>query len=629
MRKRRRPVGAELMTEGERGVHFRVWAPAHEKVTLVIEPKREIPMQREASGHHSALAPGVGAGTRYRFRVGDQLLPDPASRYQPEGPFGPSEVIDPEAYLWHDHHWRGVDDPRKHVLYEMHVGTFTREGTYRAAEQRLAFLAELGVTTLELMPVAEWAGSRNWGYDGVNLWAPTHNYGRPEELRHFIDRAHGHGLAVILDVVYNHLGPAGNFMFAWSPKYKAEGVNEWGEGLSFTEPGAREYYIANAAYWIDEFHFDGLRLDATQAIVDDSSPHILAEIVRAAREAGKGRTVFIVGENEPQDATLLDDPIALDALWNDDFHHTTRVALTGLADGYLHDYGGTPQEIVSALKRGFIYQGQFYPWQNNPRGTPTHGVAKHRFVHYLENHDQCANLGFGERLAELATTSQLRAMTAVLLLGPEIPLLFQGQETGSRCPWQFFVDHSEELREPIRQGRANFVAQFARLATREAQAALPDPSHEETFRRCILEHVDDNAYVRLHRDLLRLRRTEPVFLDANLDGAVLSGCVFAIRFFGITRDDDRLLLVNLGKTFRDESIPEPLIAPPANKGWRTIWSSEDPEYGGHGTPCVFTRQGVRLPAHSAVLLAPDAASRIERDPNVISGDKALPESESP
>jgi maltooligosyltrehalose trehalohydrolase len=434
---------------------------------------------------------------------------------------------------------------------------------------------------------------------------------------------------VILDVVYNHFGPSGNTMFEWSPRYKAAHGTEWGEALAFEERGARDYYVANAAYWIDEFHFDGLRLDATQAIKDEGDVHILTEIVKAAREAGAGRQIFVVGENEPQDSRLLAEPIGLDALWNDDFHHTARVAMTGVVDGYLHDYGGTPQELVSAVKRGFLYQGQFYPWQQNPRGTPTRGYAPHRFVHFLENHDQVANLGFGERLAELAITGQLRAMTAVLLLGPALPMLFQGQETGSRRPWLFFVDHCDALKAPIREGRAGFVKQFARLATPEAQAALPDPCSEDSFTRCVLEPVEDNAYVRLHRDLLHIRRTDPAFTSGTVDGAVLSRNAFALRFF--LDDDptgDRLLVVNLGATFRQTALPEPLIAPPAGTGWRVAWSSEHPRYGGHGTPRVFSRQGIALPAQSAVLLKADFGYAMEHDPDAVSGDKLPPESES-
>jgi maltooligosyltrehalose trehalohydrolase len=605
------PIGAELVAEG---LHVRVWAPTHQRVSLVLEApqRREVVLGSVGHGYHEALVRGVDAGARYRFRLGDgdQLVSDPASRFQPEGPFGPSEVIDPGRFAWTDAEWRGIE-PHRHVLYELHVGTFTPEGTWDAATAHLPHLAELGITTVELMPVADFPGHHNWGYDGVNLFAPCRSYGDPDAMRRFVDRAHGLGLAVILDVVYNHFGPSGNFVFQWCPYFKSDRPTEWGEAIDFDGPhgaGVREYFIANAGYWIDEFHLDGLRIDATQAIVDHSEIHVLAEIVRRARAAGAGRRIFLVGESEPQRVELLGPRYGLDVLWNDDFHHTARVALTGLVDGYLHDYRGTPQELISAVKRGYLYQGQRYPWQKQPRGTSTRGVSTSRFVHYLENHDQIANLGFGERLATLTDPGSLRAMTALLLLTPPLPLLFQGQESGTRTPWRFFVDHCQELGDPIRRGRAEFVAQFARLATAESQAALPDPCLAETFHGCVLdpEIRRDGAMLALHRDLLRLRRDDPAFTDGRpgaLDGAVLGDRAFVLRYF---RDDpagDRILLVNLGATFSRDAVPEPLIAPPPGRAWRLVWSSEHPRYGGHGTPPVFTDERLAIPARSAVLLA--------------------------
>ena len=454
------------------------------------------------------------------------------------------------------------------------------------------------------MPIAEFDGDAGWGYDGVNLFAPFHPYGTPDDLRRFVDRAHGAGIAVILDVVYNHFGPSGNSMFEWSPYYRSAKATDWGEAIDFDGPhsaGVRELFVANAGYWIDEFHLDGLRLDATQSIHDSSPVHVLAEITRRAREAGRGRRIFLVGENEPQDTTLLQPPIELDALWNDDYHHTARVALTGVVDGYLHDYRGTPQELVSAIRRGFLYQGQPYPWQKQPRGTPTRGLQRHRFVNYLENHDQIANLGFGERLAAIADPATLRALTALTLLAPNLPMLFQGQEAGSTRPWHFFVDHCEDLRDPVRKGRAEFVAQFARLATPEAQAALLDPCDAATLRACVLDPAArslDNPAVRLHRDLLRLRRDDPAFTDQRpeaLDGAVLGERTFALRYFQPDPMGDRLLLVNLGFTFTQASVPEPLIAPPRGAAWRLLWSSEAPTYGGHGTPAPATLERLALP----------------------------------
>lgn len=618
---RRLPIGAEVQSAA-RGTHVRVWAPEHAKVTLVVagpEP-RELVLGREPDGYHAGFAPGLGAGARYRFRLGDDpaLYADPASRFQPEGPFGPSEIIDPAAFAWTDAEWRGIA-PARHVLYELHVGTFTPEASWNAAAEALDYLADLGITTLEVMPVGDFAGRHGWGYDGVNWFAPFRGYGTPDDFRRFVDRAHARGLAVILDVVYNHFGPAGNYMFVWSPSYKTDQTNDWGDTLNFDRAGSagmRELVIANAGYWIDEFHLDGLRLDATQTIHDRSPEHVITALARRAREAGRGRHIFLVGENEPQDAALLAPPVGLDALWNDDFHHTARVALTGVIDGYLHDYRGTPQELVSAIKRGFLYQGQLYPWQRNPRGTPTRGLSRRHFVQFLENHDQTANLGFGERLPSVTAPASLRAMTAVLLLSPELPMLFQGQELGARQPWRFFADHDEALHKPIREGRARFEAQFQRIATPESQAALSDPCAELTFRRCVLdprERRRDNPYVRLHRDLLRLRRDDPAFTDERLealDGAVLSDQVFALRYFQDDPLRDRVVLVNLGPTFVQPIAPEPLLAPPTGTGWTLLWSSEDPRYGGHGTPTPFSRTRLAIPARAAIVLAPSATATL-------------------
>ncbi|HEY5921679.1 MAG TPA: malto-oligosyltrehalose trehalohydrolase [Kofleriaceae bacterium] len=620
---RRLPIGAEL-TEG--GVHFRLWAPAHSRVTLVLEApdRRDIALRPEANGYHSVLVDNLDAGARYRYRLDDdQLHADPASRFQPEGPFGPSQVIDPNDTAWTDEAWHGITRPHEQIVYEMHVGTFTSEGTWAAAAAHLAFLVDVGITTIEIMPINDYAGRRGWGYDGVNLFAPCRNYGTPAELREFVDRAHALGLAVILDVVYNHFGPAGNSHCAFAPEFKNHEVEgEWGDPLNFESRGVREFFTANAAYWIGEFHFDGLRFDATQAIVDPSPRHILAELSRAARAAAGERQLWLVAENEPQDTRLV-KPIdqggcGLDALWNDDFEHTARVALTGSTDGYLHDYQGSPQSFVSALERGFLYQGQLYAWQRNTRGTPTHGLPPCRFVNFLENHDQVANTGFGDRLIAQSDPASYRALTSVLLLGPQIPMLFQGQETGTRKPFRFFVDHDEELSKLVRHGRSEFLEQFARLATPEAQAALPDPSARSTFEACILDARErdlDAPMVQLHRDLLALRRGFPGFTDqrdGTLRGAVLSEHAFCLHWWH--EAGERLLLVNLGRTFRQPILPEPLLAPPEHTGWRVVWSSEHPRYGGYGTPEPFTRARLHIPARSAVLLAPDAAKLLRLDP---------------
>jgi len=623
---RRSPIGAELASIGEPGVHVRVWAPRSTKIAVVVEGDRprEVVLGREPGGYASGFVPAVGSGDGYRFRIDDgaQLFADPASRFQPDGPMGVSQVIDPSAFAWSDAGWRGIE-PHRHVVYELHVGTFTRAGTWAAASAELPFLAELGVTTIELMPIAEFAGDRNWGYDGVNLFAPAHVYGTPDDMRRFVDRAHQLGLAVILDVVYNHLGPSGNTLGAFAPEYfQHDRANDWGDAINFASPPVREFYLENAASWISEFHLDGLRLDATQAIHDASDDHIIAAIARRARAAAPERRVWLIAENEPQDTELL-HRFGLDAMWNDDFHHTARVAATGVIDGYLHDYRGTAYELVAAVRHGFLYQGQTYPWQHNPRGTSTWGLGRAQFVHFLENHDQVANFGFGERLIELTDPAQLRALTALLLLSPSVPMLFQGQETGSRRPWQFFCDHEGELGQAVRRGRAAFMRQFDRLATAEAQAWLAehaDPGALASFAACILDPAERDfarPVVALHRDLLRLRRDDPAFtrtVPDALDAAALDAGAFVVRYRGDTHLADRLLLVNLGPTFQRAGLAEPLIAPPAGTGWRLAWSSEDPRYGGHGTPPPFTRAHLAIPAHAALVCVPDPAAVLRRDP---------------
>jgi maltooligosyltrehalose trehalohydrolase len=631
---RKWPIGAELVGGG---THFRVWAPAHTQVTLVVEGStvREIPLRPERDGYHAVLVDRLGAGARYRFRLGRdaRLHADPASRYQPEGPFGPSQLIDPRDHTWTDQSWKGVESPHTQVIYELHVGTFTPEGTWSAAATQLPFLRDLGVTTIEMMPVNEFPGIRGWGYDGVNLFAPYHHYGTPSDLRAFVDRAHALGLAVILDVVYNHFGPAGNSLYTYAPEFKANTSNEWGDALDFSHRGVRELFVTNARYWIDEYHFDGLRIDATQAMLDRTDRHIVREIGEAARAAAGARRIFLVGENEPQDthmiASLDEGGCGLDALWNDDFHHSARVAVTGCTDGYFHDHAGTPQELVSALERGFLYQGQLYAWQRNTRGTPTRGFAPGRFVHFLENHDQIANLGMGERLRDLTDAATLRAITAVLLLGPQIPMLFQGQESGTTRPFRFFCDHDPELNKLVRKGRGEFLSQFARLATPEMQAVLPDPSAQTTFDACVLDpwqRTLDHPLVRLHRDLLRIRRDHACFTDQRPDamrGAVLGDAAFCLRWWH--EDGDRLLIVNLGKTLRGNVLPEPLLAPPSRTGWAVVWSSEHPQYGGRGTPEPFTLKRLAVPAHTAVLLAPDPSRDLRIDTPPTSGEKGIVE----
>jgi maltooligosyltrehalose trehalohydrolase len=623
LNERRLPVGAEVLARG--GVHFRVWASCCQRLSVVIEAGADsgadalsVELTPEGDGYFSGFIASAGVGTQYRYRVdgGDKLYPDPVSRYQPYGPHGPSQVIDPNTFEWTDKAWPGVQLEGQ-VIYEMHLGTFTPEGTWEAARHELSELADAGITVIEVMPIADFVGRYGWGYDGVDLFAPSHLYGLPDDCRRFVDCAHALGLAVILDVVYNHVGPDGSYLAPFSPEYFTDRYStDWGAAINFDGERAgpvREFFLANAGYWIDEFHFDGLRLDATHDIHDRSPEHILAAIARRVRQAAQGRSTLLVAENEPQHTRLVrptaEGGYGLDALWNDDFHHSAMVALTGHSEAYYMDYHGTPQEFVSALKRGYLYQGQWYKWQKQRRGTPTFGLKPAMFVTYIQNHDQIANSGSGLRCHQLTSPGRYRAMTALMLLGPGTPMLFQGQEFGASSPFYFFADHNEQLAEMVRRGRAEFLSQFPRIACPEIQVRLPDPSDPRSFEHSKLDLSERQRHAetyRLHRDLLTLRRQDLALRSqraGGIDGAVLDSEAFVIRYFA-DDDLDRLLVVNLGRDLHLHPAAEPLLAPPEQMQWDILWSSEHPCYGGSGTPPLETEKGWRILAEAAVVLFP-------------------------
>ena len=617
---RRFPIGAELSSDG---VHFRVWAPDRRRVELVTYAdsrgqtgEKSIALSHEDDGYFSGSAPQLAGGARYGFRLDDdpQVIPDPASRYQPDGPDGLSQVIDPLVFAWSDQSWKGLGGTG-HVIYEMHVGTFTTEGTWQAAAVELAELGRFGVTVVEVLPVADFPGRFDWGYDGVCHFAPTRLYGLPDDFRRFVDQAHRCGVGVILDVVYNHFGPASNYL----PKFAADYVSkryegEWGAVPNFDGPGSkgvREFALANVRHWIDEYHLDGLRFDATQAVLDSSEPHILTELVQTAREAAGPRSLFITAENEPQHVRMVQPAAhgghAMDAVWNDDFHHAATVRLTGHSEAYYSDYVGTPAEFVAATKRGFLYQGQRSNWQKKPRGTLTTGLPATAFVTFLQNHDQVANSAAGARVDKLTSPGRLRAMTALWLLSPQTPLFFQGQEFAASSPFLFFADHKGELARQVVAGRASFLSQFPSLNRPEMQAALPDPADPRNFERCRLDLTERQSHgqvYRLHQDLLRLRCDDPVFRRQRadlLDAVPLSADSLIVRYFE-EQGCDRLLVVNFGLDLKLTPSPEPLLALPPGRTWEMQWSSNRLEYGGFGPVSPLTEHGWLIPGESAVVL---------------------------
>lgn len=620
MSSRHYPIGAEPLPGG--GVHFRVWAPRRQSVEVIPDGAsfQHAKLLRESDGYHSGLVPGAGPGDLYRFRLdGADSFPDPISRFQPEGPHGPSEVIDPRQFTWTDQAWRGLSLEGQ-VIYEMHIGTFTREGTFEAARRELPELARIGITAIELMPVADFPGRFGWGYDGVGFFAPVAIYGRPGDFRRFVDDAHRAGIGVLLDVVYNHVGPDGNYLKQFSEDYFTNRYKcEWGEAINYDGENSlpvREWVVTNACYWIEEYHLDGLRLDATQQIFDASPENIMTALAKAARAAAGERGIIIVAENEEQHASLA-RPVerggyGLDGLWNDDFHHTARVAVTGHREAYYTDYLGKPQEFVSAVKYGYLYQGQRYKWQKKPRGAPALDLDPAQFVLYIDNHDQIANTGTGERLHERTSPGRYKALTALLLLAPGTPMLFQGQEFAASAPFYFFADHNPNLERLVREGRIQFLSQFPSLAQPDMRLYHIDPGDPANFERCKLdfeERARHRPLYEMHQDLLRLRREDPVFRMQKrgmVDGAVLTGEAFLLRYFG-GQLGDRLLLVNLGCDLHLDPAPEPLLAPPEHTNWHLLWSSENPRYGGAGTPPVYSEQNWRIPGNAAVVLTPGSA----------------------
>jgi maltooligosyltrehalose trehalohydrolase len=505
---------------GDRGVVFRVWVPMAGKVELILEggANGARALHPEGNGFFTAFLDDVKPGALYRFRVdGQGPFPDPASRRQPLGVHGPSEIVDPSGFLWTDKDWPGVALGDV-VFYELHVGTFTPAGTFAGVREKLSGLRELGITVVELMPVADFPGERNWGYDGVSPFAPARCYGSPDDLRALVDCAHGTGLAVWLDVVYNHLGPDGNYLGAFSPFiYSERHHTPWGKAINLDGPHSgpvRAFFIENALHWLHEYHLDGLRLDATHAICDESPRPFLAELAASVHALPEPRRMIVAEDNRNLAALVRrenENGIGLDGVWADDFHHQVRRRLAGDREGYFADYSGQAADVAETVERAFFFRGQMLPTGNRPRGTDPTGVPAERFVFCIQNHDQVGNRALGERLHHQIDPAAYRAAVALLLLSPETPLLFMGQEWSTSSPFLYFTDHEPGLGQKVTAGRHEEFKAFAAISSPEAQVLIPDPQDQATFASSRLPW-DERARephastLRLHQALLDLRR---------------------------------------------------------------------------------------------------------------------------
>ena len=483
------PFGAELV---EGGVRFAIWAPGAADARLHLDG-HDLPMERGADGFFVRVDESAGAGSRYAYSFDgrDLLLPDPASRFNPEDVHAPSEVVDPDAFEWTDEQWRGRPW-REAVVYELHVGTFTPQGTYPAARDRLDYLAELGVTAIELMPLADTPGTRNWGYDGVLPFAPEHSYGRPEELKRFVQDAHARGLMVLLDVFYNHFGPEGNYLDLYAPQFFTDRHHTpWGRGLNFDDDSSatvRRFFIDNALYWLEEYHFDGLRLDAVHAIADESSPSFLDSLAAQVRSRDFGRAVHLVLENDDNAARYLrrgadGEPQAYDAQWNDDFHHALHALLASEAGGYYRDYDRPAAHLLRSLLEGFAYQGEHSLYRSAPRGEPSAELPPEAFVSFLQNHDQIGNRPDGKRLWMLIAPERMLAAELLLALLPTSILLFMGDEFRAPTLFPFFCDFGGELGAAVEEGRRR---EFAHLSGGEPPP-LPSPIAPEARNAAVLD----------------------------------------------------------------------------------------------------------------------------------------------
>ncbi len=568
-------IGANLIAL--KRCEFRVWAPDRDRIELHIVAPRDqrIVLQKNAAGYHQATV-DAGAGTRYFFVIGQIERPDPASRFQPEGVHGPSEVVS-AAFEWHDGLWNGIP-LEEYVIYELHVGTFTPEGTFDSVISKLETLKDLGITAVELLPIAQFPGDRNWGYDGTYISAPQNSYGGPLGLKRLIDAAHQRGLAVIFDVVYNHLGPEGNYLSAFGPYFTDRYKTRWGMALNFDGPGSDEvrwFFIHNALMWIDEYHVDALRVDAVHAIVDHSAEPFLQDLTTAVRNRAQrlGRRIYTIAESDLNDPRVITNKQSLglgfDSQWNDDFHHSIHTLLTGESEGYYIGFGNAT-DLAHVMADGYLYIGQHSPYHGRKYGLKPNTTDGAKFVVYAQNHDQVGNRMHGERLSTLVSYERLRLAAAAVVLSPFLPMLFMGEEYGERAPFQYFTSHSDaDLIDAVRRGRREEFEDF------DWHGEAPDPHDEVTFQRSklnwnLLERDEHNALWRLYRQLLHLRRETPAL--RSLDLATLETHADDARSVVIVRRwttrDQALVGFNFSDTVQVVDLP----FPPAP--WKALMDTE-------------------------------------------------------
>jgi maltooligosyltrehalose trehalohydrolase len=612
-------LGATLLPGGR--CRFLVFAPHRETVEVrVLSPaERLVPLERDDRGYHHGIAHGIEAGALYLYRLdGKTERPDPASRRQPRGVHGPSMVEDAGAFPWHDAAWRGIP-LTSYILYELHVGAYTPEGTFDGVVDQLDSLAELGITAVELMPVAQFPGRRNWGYDGVYPFAVQESYGGPESLKRLVDACHDRGLAVVLDVVYNHLGPEGNYLPDFGPYFSDRYRTPWGPAINFDGPFSdevRRYFRENALCWLREFHVDALRLDAIHGIMDCSASPFLAELAAAVGRIRKeeGRRVYLIPESDLNDARIVASPeeggYGLDAQWNDDFHHALHALLTGERDGYYADFGAI-DDLARAWTDGFVYSGQYSAYRKRRHGSRSRQLPAAKFVVFAQNHDQVGNRRGGDRLSHLVSFDSLKLAAGVVLLSPFLPLLFMGEEYGETAPFLYFVDHGDEaLVEAVRTGRKEEFAAFG------WSGDIPDPQDENTFRRSrpnlALRSQGSHAVLRdLHRELIRLRKTDPVL--SGVDRVGMAVTTFATeRTMVVVRGNDAARAAVVFH-FGDATAEVPLFVP--GVAWTKSLDSTDARWGGPGgetpealPPATAARITLR-PRSFVVLRSEDGRSR--------------------